>query len=120
MRTYRQAGRLDELYSRLSLFCECTENCVICSLHHKDNLTFVIIIIITTIIIVVIKFKLGLNIFGSHVGILSILPKLHVDPTTSHSPISVTSLVVELLGIRSKGAHDISLPLLRFLGALKT
>jgi len=76
------------------------------------------IIITTTIIIVVIKVKLGLNTFVRHVGILSILPKLHVDPPASLRPSSLTSLVVELLGIRSKGAHDISLSSLRFLGAL--
>ena len=61
MRTDRQKGRHDERDSPLSLFCERAENCFICNLHHKDNLTFVIIIIITTIIVVVMKVKLALT-----------------------------------------------------------
>jgi hypothetical protein len=83
MRTDRQTGRHDERDSRLSLFCERAENCVSCTLHHKENLIFVIVIIINSIIIVVIKVKLGLNTFGSHVGIVTIFPKLHIDPPAS-------------------------------------
>ena len=77
-----QTGRHDEHNSRLSLFCERAENCVSWSVHHKDNLTFVIIIVITTIIIIIIiQVWLGLNTFASHVGILSILPKTSCRPS---------------------------------------
>jgi hypothetical protein len=74
-----QTGKHDEYNSRLSLFCERAENCDSWSLHHKDNLNFVIIIII--IIIIIYKFKLCLNTVASHVGILSILPKTSCQPT---------------------------------------
>ena len=92
--------------------------CVCRCLQYKDNLIFVMTIIFITIIIIVIMVKLGLNSFASHVGIFSVLPKLQVGPPNSLWPTSVTSLLVELLVISSTGARDISLSVLRFLGAL--